>query len=68
MNKIEIVTVLKKDDVGVEDSGAYKEICIESDDACLYFRICSYDEMELHEKFNDFIGKKIKLSIAEIEQ
>ena len=67
MNKIEIVTVLKKDDVGVEDSGAYKEICIESDDECLYFRICSYDEMDLHEKFDSLIGKKIKLSITEIE-
>lgn len=60
---IEIVTTLKGADVDVEDSGAYKEICIESTDECLYFRICSYDEMELHEQFDKFIGKKIKLTI-----
>ena len=64
-----IVCTLESDEIRVEDSGQAKIFSASQDDVDengMFFRVCSWDQNKIHSEFNNFIGKKIKITIEEI--
>ena len=61
---------LNEKDLEVEDGKQFKCFHVDLDentDNGMYIKICSWDDTLEHKDFNKFIGKKVKITIEEID-
>lgn len=61
---------LNKDDLEIDDGKQFKCFHIDLDensDNGIYIKLCSWDETLEHKDFDKFIGKKVKITIEEID-
>lgn len=68
----EVSRAISPPDVLTEDRGAFKRVDIDipshldfqDDESGLYVSLCSYDTEHNHEMLNQFIGKKVTVTIT----
>lgn len=62
---------ISNDSLSIQDGGQAKILTVDTDEDC-FFRIQSWDEeknhCQLNELFSNFNGKKMKITIEEIEE
>ncbi len=64
-----IEVMLKPEEIDTEDSGQAKifTCCQDEEDNGMYVRICSWDENKIHSELDNFVGRKIKITIETID-
>ncbi len=70
IDKIELDVVLDRKELDIEDGGQFKAFQIihnpETENG-IYVKFCSWDENKEHKDFNNFINKRVKITIEVVK-